>query len=274
MFLTIRNTILIYLLWLFASVGIVLILDKILGIGEPVLPVIIGQILFMGIPAMFFIARENVEIPIFRRESFGSLNLYFVIILGWLSLTAFNSTFIAAVYNLLPPEMAESYADMLQNSQVILLIKESGLNLYLTAFLIGFAPAFGEELLFRRYLFDGLLKHSGLGKALVISSLLFAVAHMSFAGIIQYFLIGLLIAMVYFHTRNILLAMLIHFLNNFLAVLALEFAPEAAGIQTDFGILELSVLIISGLVFYLSLKSMITGKFLFFNVSRHRAVGK
>jgi membrane protease YdiL (CAAX protease family) len=77
-------------------------------------------------------------------------------------------------------------------------------------------PAVCEELLFRGVILKGLLPY-GKTFAIVMSSLMFAMAHGSFSQLIYQFFVGLAIGTVVVMTKNIMIGMFMHFTNNFFA---------------------------------------------------------
>ena len=87
---------------------------------------------------------------------------------------------------------------------------------------MGIFPAVFEELIFRGVVLRG-LKDLGKWKAVLISSAAFAMAHMSPAQTVHQFLLGIVMGLIAWETGSILGAVLIHGLNNALAVV-LEFS--------------------------------------------------
>lgn len=79
-------------------------------------------------------------------------------------------------------------------------------------------PAFVEEFLFRGVLFGALRKY-GDGFAILISSLLFGLMHGNIVQIPFAFIGGLALAFLVMYTGSIIPAMLLHFANNFYAVI-------------------------------------------------------
>lgn len=77
------------------------------------------------------------------------------------------------------------------------------------------APIF-EELLYRGVLLNGLLRKYNFKKAIIYSSLIFAIAHMNLPQGINAFCIGIIIGIVYYYTKSLYICMLMHFANNFL----------------------------------------------------------
>jgi membrane protease YdiL (CAAX protease family) len=95
-------------------------------------------------------------------------------------------------------------------------------NFFLQLFLVAVLPAICEEFLHRGVLLQG-IKHIGFKKAIVISSLLFALIHFNVQQVFYAFIIGLILGFVAVVSKNIYPAMIIHFVNNGIATY-LEFA--------------------------------------------------
>jgi membrane protease YdiL (CAAX protease family) len=89
-------------------------------------------------------------------------------------------------------------------------------------------PAIGEELFFRGGLQKILLRwNKRPWLSILISSLVFALLHGTFFKIVPIFVLGLMLGTVYHVTRNIWYTIIIHFLNNALAVSAVYFADRS-----------------------------------------------
>lgn len=97
-------------------------------------------------------------------------------------------------------------------------------NFFLQIFLVAVLPAICEEFLHRGILLQG-IKHIGFKKAIVISSLLFALIHFNVQQVFYAFVIGLILGFVAVVSKNIYPAMIIHFVNNAVATY-LEFASH------------------------------------------------
>lgn len=95
-----------------------------------------------------------------------------------------------------------------------------------------FAPFF-EEWLCRGMVLRGLLTKMKPAWAIIVSALFFALIHLNPWQALNAFIIGLVMGYVYYKTGNLLLTMLIHFVNNGLAVV-LSNIPSLA--DTDFWI--------------------------------------
>ncbi len=75
------------------------------------------------------------------------------------------------------------------------------------------APLF-EEFLFRGFLLPSLTRYLPVGGAIVVSSLLFAIAHLSLSEILPLMVLGIVLGLVYTRSRNLLAPMLLHSLWN------------------------------------------------------------
>ena len=75
------------------------------------------------------------------------------------------------------------------------------------------APTF-EELIFRGVMLDGLLKKYSPIKSILISSILFGLVHLNPWQFIGALIIGIFIGWVYYYTKSISLAIIIHAANN------------------------------------------------------------
>jgi len=86
------------------------------------------------------------------------------------------------------------------------------------------APAILEEWAFRGVLLKNLLPY-GKGGAIIISSLLFGIAHVDLPRIVFATAIGLVFAVCYEYTGSLKIPMLIHFINNAISV-TISLIPE------------------------------------------------
>lgn len=89
-------------------------------------------------------------------------------------------------------------------------------NFIVDVFLIAVIPAFCEEFLHRGIVLQG-IKHAGFKKAIVISSMLFALLHFNIRQVSYAFVIGLILGFVSVVSKNIWPSIIIHFINNFIS---------------------------------------------------------
>lgn len=75
------------------------------------------------------------------------------------------------------------------------------------------APIF-EEIMFRGFLLPSLTKYLPMGGAIALSSLIFALAHLSLSEVLPLTVLGMVLGVVYTRSRNLLSPMLLHSLWN------------------------------------------------------------
>lgn len=96
----------------------------------------------------------------------------------------------------------------------------------LVVLVIAVMPAIGEELMFRGLIYGSLRSKFNAGRAILISSLIFGLFHMSLVKLIPTALLGACLAIVVEKGGSIFVSMLLHFINNFISVIGLCY-PEA-----------------------------------------------
>lgn len=105
--------------------------------------------------------------------------------------------------------------------------------------IIGILPAISEEIMFRGVIMSS-LRERGLWYPVFVSAAVFALAHMNIKQLVHPFLLGVILAYITIKTGNIIYAMCIHFLNNFMA-LFIDQIPFFANLMVyspkNFGIL-------------------------------------
>ena len=100
-------------------------------------------------------------------------------------------------------------------------VKFTGDLILKASYTILIVPVF-EELLFRKIIFKSLLKkYNNLLFAVIFSSLVFSLTHLSLSNIIPTFLLGIIVAYIYNKTNNIWYPIIFHVLYNILWFLIL-----------------------------------------------------
>ncbi len=120
-------------------------------------------------------------------------------------------------------EESESLKEMTQ------LFRQHGANGFLVplALLIGATPAVCEELLFRGYVQTRLTRSFGPAVGILLASFLFAAFHFDIVHSIAVFPMGLFLGWISWRSGSLFPAMLGHFVNNVISVVAVVLAPEA-----------------------------------------------
>lgn len=125
------------------------------------------------------------------------------------------------VTRVFPPP--ESFTKALEN---VLLFEGQNLPLWTVWLLLGVTPAVCEELFFRGLILSG-FRRVGLWPALIVSSLLFAIAHSSIYRLLPTLVLGLIIGYSTCRSRSMFTGITIHAINNSLLVTFLH-QPELA----------------------------------------------
>jgi membrane protease YdiL (CAAX protease family) len=99
--------------------------------------------------------------------------------------------------------------------------KVAPLSTYATLFAAVIIAPFCEEVFFRGFVFPGLRHGMSLGWAIIISSLLFGIAHADPGSFPVLFVIGLALAFLRWRTQSIWPCIVLHMLNNGIAALAI-----------------------------------------------------
>jgi len=114
-------------------------------------------------------------------------------------------------------------------------------------------PAVGEEIFFRGFVFGSLRRNMKPVWAIVISSIIFGAFHLSLVKLLPTALLGALFAYIGLKSGSIFIGMLLHFLNNFMAVLMMKF-PEQMGkalpilAKEEFTVTDCVLLVVVGLI--------------------------
>jgi uncharacterized protein len=112
---------------------------------------------------------------------------------------------------------------------------------------ISILPAIFEELLFRKAMLTTLKKYGNLA-SIVITSLCFALMHQNLTQGIFAFLMGLVLGYITIKTKSIIPAMIIHFLNNFVAAISvIALSTNNTTVASVINIAIIAFLIISGI---------------------------
>jgi len=153
-------------------------------------------------------AKGYGEIPVFRHRRARPGNHGVVLILTLLAIIVVDP-----LTNLIPmpEEIQKMFEEMFSKT----------VPAFFTAVI--FAPVL-EELIFRGIVLEGFLKNYSPVKAIVWTNVLFGLAHLNPWQFVGAFLVGLLISWVYYKTRNLVLPILMHLVNNLTSFLFLYLA--------------------------------------------------
>ncbi len=178
---------------------------------------IITQWVIILIPALWFLRRYRVDRFSFVR--FKTLNWHFIPVIILLS-ASFWLLNMAVAAGLVTGLMEIGY------EPVMVLEPPQTLQHYLVyLFILSVSAGICEEVMFRGALMPALEKY-GIVPAIVFSSFLFALFHVSFLNLFSTFMLGIVMAVVVIKTGSLLGGILYHMLNNFYAATYLYLAGQ------------------------------------------------
>ena len=190
-----------------------------------------GQILFILLPALVFSKMFYNNIPaIFRirvphwKEILlfvagiiiltPLLQTYLYLQTHFISWLAENSSFIASVKKLI-----DSFNDMIEHAYDSLIIANTFFERVFVIIIVAIVPAICEESMFRGYIqrsFEFKLKPF---RAALVTAIFFGIYHFNPYGILPLILLGLYFGFATYMSNSIIIPMILHFLNNFAAVI-------------------------------------------------------
>lgn len=175
-----------------------LVLNLVLYIGMLGVPALVGWLL---------LGAQQEKLQVYRPLSADRWVGYLMLGMGmciFANIVAYGTTVVFSLFSLYPSDVPDTADGTLVNWL---------LSMVGTAVL----PAILEELLFRGVVM-GLLRPAGDRVAILVSALLFSLAHGTLTQIPFAFVLGLVFGFLYVRTGSLLVPMALHFLNNGMAV--------------------------------------------------------
>lgn len=212
-----------FILWLLLFVLLSLVGDMLTIPGDPGLYVVFGEMLLL-IPAWYFtVYKYGASLKDLGLRGFAGSAIGLGC--GLMLLSVFFNILYSAVLGLFGLRMQPDIAPLFEQT-------DSPLVLFLGGAVI--AP-FVEEVFFRGFVFAGLRGRWSWQRAAVVSSALFAVAHVVPTSVLPIFILGIVFALLYQVSGSIWPAILMHMLTNSIA-LALAYALSQGWIPTPAGL--------------------------------------
>lgn len=167
------------------------------------------QLSYIGVFAvMFFVRNKNRFSSLLKRENVKGKDYIFA------SVIAVGLLFFA----ILPNSYVQKLFDAINlKASVVVPFFNEWYDYLLGLVVMCILPAIGEELVFRKAFCDGMEEVADY-KTVLLCGALFALSHLNPAQTVHQFFLGCVLAFVYVKTKNITLTMLMHFLNNCIAL--------------------------------------------------------
>lgn len=193
---------------------------------------IAGQVLFMLLPSLIFAnyIYGNVTTVIrFRLPRWQEVILFsagvllltllvnglMIIQQYWFDVWANNNATVQSLKNAI--DKINLYVESTYKE---LMSVHSAFDAIIVVLTVAVTPAICEEVLFRGYTQSSFQRKYGKLLSAVITAFIFAVFHFNPLGIVGLFLLGLYFGFAAYKTDSILVPVILHFLNNFVAVVA------------------------------------------------------
>lgn len=225
---------------------------------------LIGQLLFILVPTLIFTRLRYGAIRQPLRLRMPTPAQALVVLVGVFALQQVLQGYMMLQDSIPLPPGIQRWVDMIQDmfeaTYRILVTAKTPLELLLVIVTVAVVPAVSEEVLFRGLVQRDLESITSGTKSAVIAGALFAFYHLNPFSLIPLVTLGIVFGLIVYRSGNLILAMLAHFLNNFLASIALYFsidedfmitAPEG-GATTEAAVLNTAVfaLVFVGAMYY------------------------
>ena len=172
---------------------------------------------FVGLAIVLLLLRKSEKHNKIERAEPLSLGLSLVWAIGGIFLAFFAQIIAVAIEQMIGVKPGS------ENTQEILQLIDLFPGIVLISSIIG--PIL-EEIVFRKVIFGTLYNQLPFGMAAVISSIIFAFAHMEPIHLILYTAMGFVFAFLYVQTKRIIVPIIAHVMMNTLVVVAQRFIPE------------------------------------------------
>lgn len=219
--------------------------DKILSATPYIL--LISSLIVIGIFYLVHISKKRPSMKeAYRFKSLKSNHLMFTIGLGLLVFSF--SIALSGLFDLasLDPEAAESLSALVLNDAMLL-----------TIITVGIIVPISEEIVFRGSVFKNLSEHVPVVWAIIIQAGIFSVYHFNLVQAFPTLIIGLIIGFAVYYTGSIYAGIIIHMINNSLAVGLSYILPDDFLLTPMMNIL---VLIVAGSLLLFTLKKLHTSR--------------
>lgn len=187
------------------------------------------------VPALFMARNGRPVAEFFRNkktEWVPVLITFFAVIL----FMAVNSVFVEWNSNFRFPEFAREFEAWAREkedtaaelTEFLTRFRSQG-ELLIAIIVIAVLPAIGEELVFRGLIQNELYRATkNIHASIWIAAVLFSAIHLQFFGFVPRVLLGALFGYLYYWSGNLTLAILAHFVNNGVSVMAMYFYQQGA----------------------------------------------
>jgi len=222
-----------------------------------------GTFLFPAI-ALNYMAKSYDFSFLYLNRGIGSQRIIMAVVLVVISLPIINALMTWNQGLHLPSYMASTEEWMRDKEEQLTGITELFMStssisgLLINLFVMAVLPAFGEEFIFRGILMKWFSKGLGIHIAILLSAFLFSAIHIQFLGFFTRFFMGIMLGYVFYWSGSLWASILLHFLNNAMAVIAffmvsrgvMQADPETIGTIDSTPILMVNILMFGGVLYW------------------------
>lgn len=193
-----------------------------------------AQLLFMLSPALLATIPMPVDFKVILRLNRNfDIGIFILSIIALISFQFFVSGYAVLQEALIPEALIDEYdklREMIESIYNTVLGGESA-SAFIRALIVGaVVPAISEESLFRGFLQGSLEQKLRPLTAILISGFIFGMIHFNPIDMIPLIIIGIFLGFLAYASKNILLPIIIHFLNNAFAIVVF-FSADAQEIE-------------------------------------------
>jgi uncharacterized protein len=200
---------------------------------------VLGTLTIMALPAYVFakiVSKQPLQYVGFSKKiNYNILGLVIIIAIVGLALSAS----LGEVSKHIPLSnywklKADKWEGNYEKEIMIFANMKTWFDYFYSLILIAILPAIFEELLFRGALQNLLTKWTTKPHiAIAITAFLFSIMHISFYGFLSRMMLGMVLGYVYYYGKNIWLNILMHFINNGVAITAMFWALQSGHSATE-----------------------------------------
>lgn len=204
-----------------------------------------GQILFILLPALLFskwIYSDVGKIIRIRKPDWTEIGLFVIGIViitpllqsfiyiqnYYFEIWAKNSSFINSIksfFDMMNELVEKTYGDLLKANNI--------LELLLVIAVVAIVPALAEETMFRGFIQRSFELKMKKYWAAIVTALFFALYHFNPYGLIPLFMLGAFFGFAAYKSKSLIIPVILHFINNFSAVMLYHFIGDDELIKTD-----------------------------------------
>ena len=179
-----------------------------------IMGILYSQLLILALPLIYVIytkksIRKTYSFNGFRPLKFlGALIFFIGVFLA-------ENIFTSLMYELFPEQL-----DSMNQGMTATLM---GDNFLVSILIIALAPAICEEMMFRGFIFSGFRSRYKIVASVIMVSLIFGIYHTSLIRLVPTAMLGAGFAVIVYYTGSIFPSMVMHFLNNSMAVIGMYY---------------------------------------------------